>query len=159
VTRVLRRVHLVVVTGIAVSLAVVLPVAFSNIPPGQPLWGSAVDRPGEREGPRVVAAAAWAVGRDTLFMEILADSNTFVRVARFRASAGARWPDAVISWWPGPIDDAPEDGEVVLGIVAAGTLLSTTLPAPGGGIRLVSRAWSQELGRWAPPATGDNRSP
>jgi hypothetical protein len=159
VTRGLRRAHLVVVTGIAVTLAVVLPSAFSDIPPGQPLWGSAADRPGEGEGQRVVAAAAWAVDRDTLFMEVLADSNTFGLVARFRASAGARWPDAVISWWPGPVEGVPGDGEVVLGIIAAGTRLSTTLPAPGGTIRLVSRAWSRELGRWAPPVTGDNRSP
>lgn len=157
-TRGLRRAHLVLVTGVALTLAATLPRALSNIP-GLPSTARLYEeRPTDAGDGRVVAAAAWVVVSDTLFLEILSSPASTNRTARFRASSAARWPDAVLLAWPGPLDQIPEGEEIALGSIAAGEPLTVLLPGSAGAIRLLSRAWSRELGRWAVPLTDSTGS-
>ncbi len=151
-TRGLRRAHLIIVSGLGLALAVTLPLVLSGIPAGKSVGRSGSDAPSDdAEDRRVIAAASWKVGQDTLFVEILAGKDSPPHPVRFGASRGARWPDAILTWWAGLPDDEGPTHEVELGIVAVGHPLTVTLPEASGSIRLFSRAWARELGRWALP--------
>jgi hypothetical protein len=136
----LRRAHLRIWIGLAVLLPAGLITARggrARLPaPSPPGWSAAP-----------LAAAAWPVGADTLYLELARAPATDSFLVRAAASGGARWPDAVLSWSPA---DAAATDTLVLGVVAAGAPLTAVLPAAGGRFHLTSPVRGV-LGGWRSP--------
>jgi len=144
--RPLRRAHLVLVTAVAgVTLTAVL-LALANRQP------SAVDDRVQPSLPgSVFAAAALAVDRDTLYLE-LSRAGVDSVVGRLTTSPGARWPDAVVYVSDGVAAlTALPDGAHVLGTVGPLRALVRTIPAGATAIHLYSVAWDRPLGSWPLP--------
>jgi hypothetical protein len=160
VIRPLRRAHPIVVSLIAViSVAGAIAAGIGRLrnPPAQ--LPASLREPVLPEA--VYSARGWLVDGDTLYLELARSSaDTIGLFARFTASHGARWPDAVVLWSRDQTGRLTRNA-TALGIVAADRPLVARLPRAIGSIHLYSPAWNRLLGSWplASPslATGPGR--
>ncbi|HEX9754322.1 MAG TPA: hypothetical protein VGA42_01370 [Gemmatimonadales bacterium] len=145
--RPLRRAHPIVVSLIAaISVAGTIAAGIGRVsnPPApvpallrEPVFPEAV-----------YSARAWLVDGDTLYLELARSSADTIGVfARFTASRGARWPDAVVLWSRDQTGRLSRDA-TALGIVAADRPLVARLPRAIGSIHLYSTPWNRLLGSW-----------
>lgn len=147
----LRRAHLIAIVVAGPATVVAAGLALGSRTEVGPAALPVPLQPARRSGP-TIAAIAWPVDADTLYLEwTAASADSAGPEARFSVSAGTRWPDAVV-YWSGRETEAtlPTDA-TPLGIVAAGHDLVVRLPGPGGTLHLYSVAWDRHLGAWALP--------
>lgn len=145
--RPLRRAHPIVVSIIAIfSVAGAIASGIGRMPNPPSALPASVREPVLPEA--VYSARGWLVDRDTLYLELArSGADTIGVFARFTASRGARWPDAVVLWSRDQTGRLTRDA-TALGIVAADRPLVVSLPRAIGSIHLYSSAWNRLLGSW-----------
>lgn len=149
--RPLRRAHPVVVSVVAVfSVAGAIAASIRQAPTAKPPLPASLRAPDFPEA--VYGTMAYPVDGDTLYLELArSPGNTAGVFARFTASLGARWPDAVVLWTP-DFAASPSRAATALGVVAAGRPLVARLSRAIGSIQLYSPAWNRLLGSWPLPS-------
>lgn len=149
--RPLRRAHPIVVSVVAVfSVAGAIAAGLRQVPTAKSPSPASLQAPDFPEA--VYATMAYPVGGDTLYLELARSTGDTAGVfARFTASLGARWPDAVVLWTPDPAANSTR-AATALGQVAAGHTLVARLSSAIGSIQLYSTAWDRLLGSWSLPS-------